>query len=135
MLSCAKAEQFSFSLHVNAMKFKPRWSDLCLQIVLCFHLLFCVNPPDCVILSPLPSSSHVFSFIFFYLGRSAWIYCVTSFGVPSPLSRNHFLTLYFLLSSIQYSRQMIILCCRYKHGYRGHYLAQLLHYYGARLSH
>lgn len=64
MLSCAKAEQFSFSLHVNAMKFKPRWSDLCLQIVLCFHLLFCVNPPDCVILSPLPSSSHVFSFIF-----------------------------------------------------------------------
>ena len=71
----------------------------------------------------------------FYLGRSAWIYCVTSFGVPSPLSRNRFLTLYFLLSSIQYSRQMIILCCRYKHGYRGHYLAQLLHYYGARLSH
>ena len=24
MSSCAKAEQFSFSLHVNAMKFKPR---------------------------------------------------------------------------------------------------------------
>ena len=60
---------------------------------------------------------------YFYLRRSAWISCVTLSGVPSPLYRNRCLILSFLSLLIQYSRQMITLCYRYRHGYRGQNLS------------
>ena len=101
------------------MKFKPRmFRSMSPHSIVCFICFFlCVCEPTRFLKLALPRSWYVFSFLYFR--RSAWIYCVTSFGVPSPLSRNRYLTLYFLLWSIQYWRQMIILCYRYRHGSRG----------------
>ena len=113
MLSFEKAEQFFFLLHLMQRNLTHECLDLCFHMPTCFSLLSC-EPirwrENCFLFQGPGMCSHPY----FYLRRSAWTYCVTLFGVPSRLSRNRCLILCFLSWSIQYSRQMITLCYRYR---------------------